>query len=123
MSARDAARAIAIGRVVAGASLVARPGPAGRGWLGADADRPPVRAALRSMGVRDLVLGALTLHVAGRPGIGYRTVVTCAAVDAVDCAAFYAARDHLPAVGGWAVIAVAGGAAVGGLAVAAGLRR
>ena len=84
MSARDAARAIAAGRVVVGAAFLVAPALAGRGWIGDDAERPGVQAIFRALGIRDLILGMLTLHVVDRPGIGARTVATCAAADAVD---------------------------------------
>ena len=121
MTARDAARALAGGRVLAGVGLMAAPALS-RVWLGESARRPAVQAVLRAMGVRDLVLGALTLHVVDHPGAGYRTVATAAACDVVDCAAFLAARDQLPRAGGAAVIAVAGSFGAAGLVAAAMLR-
>jgi len=122
VTARDAARALAGARVLAGVGLMAAPGRSARGWLGEPARSPAVQAVLRAMGVRDLVLGALTLHVVDHPGAGHRTVATAAVCDVVDCAAFLAARDHLPRAGGGAVILVAGTFAVAGLALAAALR-
>jgi hypothetical protein len=122
MTARDAARAIAAGRVLVGAAFLAAPALAGRGWIGEDAERPGVQAIFRALGVRDLILGLLTLHVADRPGVGPRTVATCAAADAVDFAATLAARDSLPPAAAAGALAIAGGAAVGGAALAAALR-
>lgn len=121
-AAAHAARAIAAGRVLAGVSLLAAPARAGRPWLGEDASRPATQAALRMLGARDLVLGLLTLHVAGREGVGYRTVATCAVVDAVDSAALLAKRDNLPSPGGPAVIGVAAGSALAGAGLAAAMR-
>jgi hypothetical protein len=120
--ARDVARAIAAGRVLAGVAFIVAPGSAGRGWIGDDADRPGVRTIFRALGIRDLILGLLTLHVLDRPGVGSRTVATCAAADAVDFAATLAARDKLPPLAANGALAVAGGAAVAGVAVAAALR-
>jgi len=117
--ARDVARAIAAGRVLAGVAFLVAPALAGRGWIGADAERPAVRAIFRALGVRDLILGLLTLHVVDRPGVGRRTVATCAAADAVDFAATLAARDALPPAAANGVLAVAAGAAVAGAAAAA----
>jgi hypothetical protein len=118
----DAARWIARGRVAIGVALVAAPALAGRGWIGPDSERPGSQAILRAVGIRDLILGMLTLHVVDRPGVGYRTVATCAVADVVDLAAVLAARDGLPdsAVAGTA--AVAGGAALVGAASAIALR-
>jgi hypothetical protein len=122
VSARDAARAIAAGRIVVGAGLMCAPALAGRGWIGDDAGRPGAQVFCRALGERDLILGALTLHVADRPGIGPRTVATCAVADAVDFAATLAVRDQLPASAAAGAMAVAGGSAVAGLALAAALR-
>ena len=57
MSARDAARAIAAGRVAAGAAFLVAPALTGRGWIGEDAERPGVQAIFRALGIRDLILG------------------------------------------------------------------
>ena len=122
MTARDAARAVAAGRVVVGAAFMVAPRLAGRGWIGEDAERPGVQAIFRALGVRDLILGLLTLHVVDRPGVGHRTVATCAAADAVDFAATLAARDSLPAPAAAGALAMAGGAAVSGAALSLLLR-
>jgi hypothetical protein len=122
VNARDAARAIAAGRVVAGAAFLVAPALAGRGWIGDDADRPGVQAIFRALGIRDLILGMLTLHVVDRPGIGARTVATCAAADAVDFTATFVARKSLPPTAAAGALAVAGSAAVGGAALAVTLR-
>ena len=122
MSARDAARAIAAGRVVVGAAFLVAPALAGRGWIGEDAERPGVQAIFRALGIRDLILGMLTLHVVDRPGIGPRTVATCAVADAVDFGATFAARQSLPGKAAAGALVVAGGAAVGGTALAVALR-
>jgi hypothetical protein len=122
VSARDAARAIAAGRVVVGTAFLLAPALAGRGWIGDDAERPGVQAIFRALGVRDLILGMLTLHVVDRPGIGARTVATCAAADAVDFTATLAARESLPGKAAAGAIVVAGGAALSGAILAVALR-
>jgi hypothetical protein len=120
--ARDAARAIAAGRVLAGVAFLVAPALAGRGWIGEDAERPAVQAIFRALGIRDLILGLLTLHVVDRPGIGPRTVATCAAADAVDFGATLAARDSLPPAAANGILVIAGGATVAGAALAVALR-
>jgi hypothetical protein len=122
VSARDAARAIAAGRVLVGAAFLVAPGLAGRGWIGDDAERPGVQAIFRALGIRDLILGLLTLHVVDRPGIGPRTVATCAAADAVDFGATLAARESLPGKAAAGALAVAGSSAVSGTILAVALR-
>jgi hypothetical protein len=117
-----AARAVAAGRVLVGLALLVAPARAGAGWIGADAERPGVHAILRALGIRDLILGWLTLHVAGRPGVGPRTVATCAVADAVDFGATLAVREHIPPQAAAGTLAVAGGAAVAGTVLAIALR-
>jgi hypothetical protein len=108
--------------VLVGAALMVAPAASARGWIGDDAARPAVQSVVRALGVRDLILGALTLHVVGREGIGYRTVATCAVADAVDFTATLAVREHLPRAGAAGVLAVAGGSALAGAGLAAALR-
>ncbi len=120
MRARDVARILALGRVGIGAALVAAP-QLGRGWVGSAADSGGGQAALRALGIRDLLLGALTLHTLSHPQAAPRWIAACAVADVVDCAATLAARESLPSKG-VPVAVLAGGSAVAGLAVAAALR-
>ena len=114
-------RAIGAARVALGAAFVARPGLAAP-WIGRAATRPEAGVALRAFGVRDLVLGGLTLHTAGNATVAARMQVAGIAVDAVDLAATLAARRSVPA-GGVALIALmAGGAIVGQALAIRGLR-
>ena len=122
MAPTELARGLGAGRALIGAYMLLAPTLAGRGWLGRGARRPEVRALVRALGVRDLILGGLVAHVAARPGVGYRTVGTAALADAVDFGAFLAARDRLTRVGGPGVIAMAASGAIGHAAVAAALR-
>ena len=122
MSPLAAARALAAGRVVVGAALLLAPERAAAAWIGEDARRPAVHAIVRALGIRDLILGGLALHVAGRPGVGPRTIATCAAADAVDFGATLAVREHLPPAGVAGTLAVAGSATVAGLGLAQALR-
>jgi hypothetical protein len=120
--ALNAARAIAAGRLAIGAALVAATGIAAP-WMGTKAAASPGgRVAIRALGVRDLVLGAMTLHVVGHPQAGPRWLATCAVADVVDGAATWAARHDLPS-GALPVAAVAAGAAVGQVAIAGLLSR
>src|SRR4051794_18001042 len=114
MEPRDAARAYGAGRVVIGAALLLAPRRLGRVWLGASGATPAGGVALRALGVRDLVLGAIALHTLDHPDVAARWQRTCAAVDAVDFAATAAARRALPPVGSALVMAMAAaGAATG----------
>jgi hypothetical protein len=114
MSPREGARTLAIGRAVFGTALLVAPGTVAKGWLGEYAKRPAVHALVRSIGVRDLVLGMIALHTLEHPEIGPRWQATCAVVDTVDLLATGAARRDLPAAGVAGTALVAGGAAAAG---------
>ena len=58
------ARVLGAGRVVLGAGLVVAPAALGRPWIGAAADTPGGQVALRGLGVRDVLLGSIALHLA-----------------------------------------------------------
>jgi hypothetical protein len=122
LSALAQARTNGYGRIALGLGLVAAPEASARPWLGDDAGRPGVLALARMVGIRDVVLGFLTVHTAGRAGVGPRTLATVALVDAVDAAAITAVRDRLPSAGAAGVIALAAGSAVQLAGAAAALR-
>jgi hypothetical protein len=122
MTPRDVARAYGAGRVAIGAVALLAPRTIGRVWLGAAADTPAGGVAMRALGVRDVVLGAIALHTLDNPEVGPRWQRTCAAVDAVDCAATAAARDALPSVGSALVTAIAAAGAATGAWLGANLR-
>jgi hypothetical protein len=113
MNARTVARLYAVGRAGLGVALLVTPSRLGRPWIGPAADEPGGQVALRGLGIRDLLLGGIALHVADRPGVGARTMMTCAIADAVDAGATLAARRHLPR-GALGVAALAGGGAATG---------
>jgi hypothetical protein len=114
VSPRQGARALAIGRAAFGAALLIVPERVAKGWLGEYAERPAVHALVRSIGVRDLVLGVIALHTLDHPEVGPRWQATCAVVDTVDLLATGAARNDLPAAGVAGTAVVAGGAAAAG---------
>ncbi|MGI8558627.1 MAG: hypothetical protein ACR2ND_10005 [Solirubrobacteraceae bacterium] len=119
MNAVLGARAIALGRVGLGGALVCAPAVAARGWVGEGLSaRPGVQALVRSLGVRDLVIGLMALHTAGKPDVGRRWQRTCAAVDLVDAAATAAAARGLPRRGVGGVVLLAGATAAAELLLA-----
>jgi hypothetical protein len=117
------ARLIAVGRVLFGIALVARPEQTSRRWLGGAAGTAGTQVAVRGLGIRDLMLGAMTLHTLSHPQIGPRWVATCAVNDAVDLVATYAGRDELPSSGVAGTVALAGGTVAASLGIAAVLKR
>jgi hypothetical protein len=117
VSPRDAARALALGRIAIGAACVLAPRLAGSVWVGRDGGRPGASVFVRAVGARDVLLGAMVLHTVDHPEVAPRWLAATAACDAVDCAAATAVRDDIPGARGPAGIALAGGAAVAGAAL------
>jgi len=115
MSPRRAAGLLAAGRLALGAAVLAAPEQVTSRWLGDEhAHHPAVRYLAHSLGVRDLVLGALALSTLGDPRFGSQVLAACAVADSVDALATVAARSHLPRVGVIGTVGVAGAAAVAG---------
>jgi len=118
LSPRTSARLLAGGRLAIGAALVVAPELATRGWLGKQtAAQPSTQVAVRALGVRDMLLGFLALHTVDNEQAGPRMMRACAACDAVDAGATFAARRSLPAAGAWGTIALAAVASLRGLQV------
>jgi hypothetical protein len=114
MTPRAAARALAIARMAFGLALLLAPRLLARRWLGELAERSAVLGLVRSIGIRDLVMGAIALHTIDHPDVGPRWQATCAVVDATDLLATLAARADLPRAGMVNTALVAGGAAAAG---------
>src|SRR4051812_43480267 len=108
-------RAIAVGRVAVGASLIALPGFARRQWIGDAAADRRTKVMIRAFGVRDLALGAGTLQAIDRGQPARPWVMMSAVSDAVDLAATALALRSLGARRALPVMVVAAAAAVGGL--------
>jgi hypothetical protein len=106
------ARALALGRLALGIAMAVAPRAATSPWIGADAERPGTQVAVRAFGAREAFLGFLGYHVAGRPGVGRRTISAMAALDTFDAAITIAARRALPASGVAVVTAIAGTSAI-----------
>jgi hypothetical protein len=124
MKPRDVARGVALGRVAFGVAMLVAPKRVAASWVGAaHAERPAVQALMRSIGIRDLVIGMIALHTVDHPEVGPRWQATCAAVDAVDLLATVAAASDLPAAGVAGTSLIAGGAAAAGLWCSRGLKQ
>jgi hypothetical protein len=115
MSPRHAARLLAASRVAIGVGLLAAPRLSVGMWIGRDAAGGGAAAVGRALGVREVVLGAVALHVLDAPEAGPRWLRMLAACDAVDAAATLAARRALPAPGLVLVTAMASAGAAGQL--------
>lgn len=119
MSARDLARVLAAGRVAIGAGLLVAPRLSLAVWIGRDAAAGAVSAPGRALGIREVVLGGLALHVADRPRVGARMLRALALCDAVDALATLAVRRSLAPASVAAISAIALPAAAAQLWVAA----
>ncbi len=86
MELQRAIRQAAVGRIGAGAALLAKPDIA-YGWIGGEADGRGARVLTRALGVRDLVIGAGTAATAGDPKGLRPWLLAGIAADAVDFAA------------------------------------
>ena len=89
----------------------------GAAWVGPDAASGAGTVALRGLGVRDLLIGAITLHTVDDVARGHRWLRTAAIGDAVDALATGVVAGRLARTGAVAGVAVASGAAVSSVLV------
>ena len=115
MDPRDAALALARGRIAFALTALLAPGVSSRFMFGRRADIPGTRVFARMLGGRDLAigLGAVIALDRGAPVRGW--LEAGALADGVDAATVLAARDELSSR------IVAGTLAIGGVAAAAGM--
>src|SRR6476619_3964440 len=115
MNPRDAATALARGRIAIGAAALVAPGPGGRVMFGRYGSEPGMKALVRMLGGRDLVLG-LGVVIALDRGAPVRGWLEAGVVaDTVDLVAAVLARDDMPQTAYLNTVALAGGAALAGL--------
>ena len=114
--AQTAARMLAAGRVVIGATMLVAPDVAAAPWVGEDARSRGGRVLVRALGARDAALGACTLIAAGDTTQLRRWLIASTACDAADFAATLAGpRSSARSF----VLVVAAGATVAGILAAA----
>ena len=115
MNPRDAATALARGRIAIGAAALVAPGPGGRVMFGRDGSGAGIKTLIRMLGGRDLVLG-VGVAIALDRGAPVRGWLEAGAVaDTVDLVACVLARDEMPRSAYLNTVALAGGAALAGL--------
>jgi hypothetical protein len=115
---RDLALAHARGRMVVGAAFVLAPGLAGRLWIGDDARRGAVKVVARAFGARDLAIG-LGVVIALDRGAPVRGWLEAGALsDALDFMASLLAGDSIPPDLRRFALALGGGSAALGAALA-----
>jgi len=124
LTPRSAVTGIAVGRLLAGAGLLAQPGGAlASGWVGAaEAERGATQLLFRSVGARDAGIALGTLAALRRGDALHPWVLGAALADGVDLVATVAARRHIPRAGLVAVGLIAAGTAAAELAIARALR-
>ncbi len=120
---RRAAAAIAIGRIVIGAGLLAAPAKAGARWLGVEADRPAAQELVRGLGARDVGLGVGLLAALGDGPAAARWQAAAVVGDLADVVGALAAGDAIPTSGRVGTILLAGGSAAAGAVLAVRLAR
>jgi hypothetical protein len=119
LSPRRAALLLASGRVALGALVLAAPEKVMSHWLGEEnARRGGVRALGRGLAARDIALGIAVLQTLDDPVVGPRLQAAAAFADGIDSLAAILERDSLPPIGGFATVAIAGGASLAGLHIA-----
>lgn len=107
-----------LSRVAFGVVAGAAPEKIGRTWIGEAAAEQPTRVILRALGARDIALGAGTAEAAMRGQAGPWLAMTVLA-DLGDVATTLLSRDRLPDRGVITTSALAGSAALAGLALLA----
>lgn len=113
MNPLNVARAVSAGRLAIGVVMMASPKLAMAKWVGEnETERPAFDLVTRSFGAREVLLGFLGLHTAGRAGVGPRTLQALAFCDATDLAVTVARRDALPGTALPMMAVLAGGAVV-----------
>ena len=111
-SLRNAAVGLSLGRAALGVVLLVAPGRVAAGWVGPSGTEPPAETLARSVGVRDVVLGAAAAAaLLGDHDSAPAWLAGSAICDAGDMLATLAARDSLPANGVRGTLALAGASA------------
>lgn len=122
VSVRHAVAAFGAARAVFGLGYVLAPGRGGKGWVGEPATEPVGRLSFRSIGARDIALGAgAALAALRQDDAGAVTWLTAHVVaDSADCAGSLIASGEIPDRGRNLGAAIAGASAVvaAGLAIA-----
>ena len=115
---RKLAFALGLARVGYAAALLVAPARTSSGWLGEGGDTAGGRIATRALGFRDGMLsaGIAAAALADRPLRPW--LLACAAADVVDVTSTFADADGLPEKAPLATLAVAGGTAAAGIALA-----
>lgn len=109
MDLRTYATGLSFGRAALGAALLVAPERIAEGWIGPDGGRAPAATLARSVGVRDVALGAgAAAALLGNDDSARVWLAGAAACDVGDMIAVLVARDSLPPMGVRGTLALAG---------------
>ncbi len=123
-SVRRLTTAFALGRLVFGVGLMARPERVASGWIGADAEKGAVKIVLRGLGARDVALSAGALAALGDEDRLAHWIAAAIGCDLSDVVSTLAAQpDALPGNARWGTVALGGGAALAGALLLARMKR
>lgn len=99
MDQQATGRQLGIGRLVIGTALTLAPRLTGRTWLGDVVDQPAVAVAVRSLGARDVAIGAGLVRAVDRGADTGPWLFASVAADAADAIGTLLAWKHLPGRG------------------------
>src|SRR4051794_17637004 len=111
MTPEQAARQLAIVRIVMGGGFALMPGLAGRAWIGGDADSAGSKLLARAFGARDAAIGIGMLLALRDRGSAKPWALAGLISDLADFAATHSAGEEIPAGARTAVLAIASSAA------------
>ena len=116
--------AFAAARLAFGAGLLALPDRLAKGWIGPDAESEPVKIVTRGLGARDVALSAGLLTFLDDEDALAVLLAFTVLCDLCDVGSTLAApADSLPGNARWGTVAMAGGAAAAGAALAVAVKR
>ncbi len=121
---RTLTAAFAAARLAFGAGLLAVPERVAKGWIGSDAESEPVKIVTRGLGARDIALSAGLLAFLDEKDTLAALLAFTVLCDLCDVVSTLAApADSLPPNARWGTVAMAGGAAAAGTALAVAVKR
>ena len=113
MNLRSAAIGLSLGRAALGAALLVAPEAIAKGWIGPTGAEAPAATLARSVGVRDVALGAGgAISLLAEDDSASAWLAGAALCDLGDVAATLIARDSLPPNGVRGTLALAGASAI-----------
>lgn len=115
MDPQATGRQLGLGRIVIGSALALAPRRTGRAWLGDIATQPGAAVAVRSLGARDIAIGAGLVRALDTGADTRPWLLASAAADAADAIGTLLAWKHLARRGRLLTLVMASAATVVGL--------